>query len=193
MELEGQPFVCEIKHVSDGYCDGVLEPERILNPRTGKLNKTKRNLSHLKPDALNGDTRGYLTQLAVYSEALGMPGLLFLWDKKKNRVNVVPLDETTKILALMHVDDIIPKLQEIEDVSDVFRHWAVPEPQEKKLRGNPTGEFYLPFAIRYSNADLLSCLYQFDEDGETVLDVRPTQEAIARLQLLTLTEEKTYA
>jgi hypothetical protein len=182
LEVDGIDYVCEIKHVSDAYIGSILEPEKVENPRTGRLVRTGRYLSKFNESALNNDSRGYITQLSVYSEALGMPGLLFLWNKTKNRLNVVPLNQELKDLALLRVDAIVPELQSLQTIEEVFFKFPVPAPIEKIRSGKGTGEFFLPMVTRFCNEELLNCIYEIDDESGAVLDVRDRQMSVSLIK-----------
>lgn len=180
----GRRIVVEVKHVSATYLDTVLESERVENPATGNMVKTGNNLSELSSSAVGSDTRGYLTQLALYRQCTGHEGLFIFWDKSRNRTHVVPMHDGLKNYLVNEVTHLLPTLRALDTIEDVLDSFEIPVPFAQRKAGKDTGLFYVPFTMRYINPVLKDALYTtfIDDAGKEVCTgVRTKDEILLKL------------
>ena len=196
----GLEMVVEVKHISPNVCDRLLEPETQLNASTRRLNKTGRNLSALsdasewlrevalsgrtdrtgwnlsnfKDAAFESDIAGYLSQAAFYQVATGKPAVFVICDKRRNTNHVVPLTDRIAAKAVMRMEAMIPVIQSLKTVADVFEDVEVPAPIPQFRGGVPTGDYMIPFGMRFVPEWLLESVYQpYTLNGKVYVSERP--------------------
>lgn len=96
------------------------------------------------------DERGYMTQLAIYSEVLDTPGVWIAKNKATSEVAVVVPEEEDLELARHRAHLLVPLLKRIEKFDDIFQVFQAPEPVEEVCRKTKTGRFIVPPEMRYS-------------------------------------------
>ncbi len=96
------------------------------------------------------DERGYVTQLAMYWDALGRPPAIWLClDKGKNEVFTVEPSIGELEAALHRVDLVLPRLAEVKELDDILRVFKAPPPVPEG-RKHLTGEYLLPGNMKWS-------------------------------------------
>jgi hypothetical protein len=156
----GKKYTLEFKCTSSLLVKSLLEPEKQVNPYTGNLVRTGSVLPAFAGDALQNDSRGYITQLATYTASSGSDGgCLILFDKGTNQVNVVPLDDNLYLMTVNRTKKVLSKIAECKCLEDVVNRFSAPELIPQKSGGKPTGLYYLPQSVRYTNVNVLDLLY----------------------------------
>lgn len=96
------------------------------------------------------DVRGYVTQLAIYTEALGLPGVWICKNKATSQVAMVIPNEEELVEARYRAHLLVPLLRKIETFEDIFEVFQAPEPVEEVCKKKATGRFLVPEEMRYN-------------------------------------------
>jgi hypothetical protein len=149
LEANGQKVEAEQQEVTycgvSGHIDAVVDGV-IVELKTMSSNYFRQFTR--KPN----DDRGYITQLACYSHAMGLPALWLCLDKGTHQVRSVPLytvkEEAERSLA--RVQRIVPKLLAVNTLEDVFSSFSPPPGVTQIVKGEPTGKLLVPPSMKYS-------------------------------------------
>lgn len=170
-----------------GHIDAVIEDtdgtKYVLEIKT----MSPRYYSSFKK--VQDDDRGYATQLSVYSEALGLPGVWLCLDKSSSNCAVLPLQDATKQGAIERLDAILEPLRNIKELTDIFEIAdappGVPEIYKKKPTGrlllHPTVKFWEWRSVFY---ELVTDKNGYRKETEYVVRHRTPPEARAELDRL---------
>lgn len=140
------------------------------------------------------DDRGYLTQLTCYSKALGLPGVWLCLDKSTHNVKVIPHPgEAAAQQVEERLSRIIPKLQSISCLKDVFEQFAPPPPVAEVFKRADTGRWLVPPSMRWSPVKYLFYKISSEMNGygkptEYVVGVNNYDEATEFLKSCTQLE-----
>lgn len=107
----------------------------------------------------NNDDRGYLTQIAIYSDAVGLPGYFLCLNKVNHEATLIEPPADKMELARARVKRIVPILKNIKSLDDMLNNLSAPPPQEEVVRGNPTGKYKVPPSMQYNGlAPIFYCI-----------------------------------
>jgi hypothetical protein len=140
----------------DFTCDGVLVEVKTMSPRYFQQFTRK-------PD----DDRGYITQLACYADYTGLPAVWLCLDKGSHNVAVVPLDNAGdyRLSCLDRVTRIVPKLQSVTCLEDVYNLFSPPPGVPEMYKKEPTGKLKVPPSMQYSNLRGLFYNLEYTDNG----------------------------
>lgn len=130
-----------------GHIDGVVDTGH------GKILIEAKTMSPFYFDKFvktPNDARGYITQLAIYTEALDLPGVWIAKNKATSQVAMIVPDEEELVEARYRAHLLVPLLRKIETFEDIFEVFAAPEPIEEVCKKRTTGRFIIPEEMRYS-------------------------------------------
>ena len=132
-------FVLEVKTMSTNYFQQFFDV---------KYNES--DMFILRPGAAGDDERGYMTQLATYMHHTGLPGYWIALDKGTRKLAVgSPCSEDVD-RALARGRRIIPILNGIEKLEDVFTRLRPPPGVPEVYKRQLTGRLKLPSTMAYS-------------------------------------------
>jgi Holliday junction resolvase-like predicted endonuclease len=94
------------------------------------------------------DERGYLTQLAAYSEALDLDATWVCINKNSSDVMFIDLDYTKGAARLDVVESYLEQLKHLECVDDLYRLPA-PTLVHEVYKKERTGRYLLPTSLKY--------------------------------------------
>jgi hypothetical protein len=130
------------------------------------------------------DERGYVTQLALYEECLGLPGCWVFFNKNTSEIGVQFLTDELRQKALSRADHLIPILTEVHTFEDLARKvydgtLQAPPPVQEVYKRAQTGALLVPPSMKYT--DYRHCFYDIliDNNGynkptEYVVGVKKT-------------------
>lgn len=130
-----------------GHIDGVVETGH------GKVLLEAKTMSPYYFDKFvkaPNDARGYITQLAIYTEALDLPGAWICKNKATSEVALVVPDEEALEEARYRAHLLVPLLRKIEKFEDIFEVFQAPEPVEEICKKKATGRMLVPEEMRYN-------------------------------------------
>lgn len=96
------------------------------------------------------DARGYITQISVYGETLGLPGALLAKNKATSEVAAIQISDEDRDEALHRAHLLVPLLKKIEKFEDIYAVFEPPPPVEEVCRRNKTGRLLVPEEMRFS-------------------------------------------
>lgn len=97
------------------------------------------------------DSRGYVTQMALYQAGLGLDGYWLCLNKATGEIASVTPKQSDLVAALDRVDTIVPLMQEVKSLSDLEELGiTAPEGEVEVYRRNPTGRLLVPQSMKYS-------------------------------------------
>lgn len=97
------------------------------------------------------DSRGYLTQLAVYSECVDVDGVwLVVFNKNTSEVNAVMAEPEDMENALIRASRVVELYNSAETVDDVYRTVQPVPPEPEVFRKQKTGLYKVPQSMAYS-------------------------------------------
>lgn len=104
------------------------------------------------------DSRGYLTQLAVYRSCVmkymrgaEVRSLWVCFDKDTSETFVRELDYASGAQqALARAENVVKRLGRVKSVADALRLFRLPPGQEEVYRGRTTGRLLVPQSLAYS-------------------------------------------
>lgn len=96
------------------------------------------------------DVRGYVTQLAIYTEALDLPGVWICKNKATSQVALVLPNEADLQEARYRAHLLVPLLRKIEKFEDIFEVFQAPEPIQEVCKKKTTGRLIVPEEMRYN-------------------------------------------
>jgi hypothetical protein len=158
---EGESILLEVKTATDRYYHAFMK----------------------HPD----DERGYVSQLALYEECLGLPGYWVFFNKNTSEIGIQQLNNDQRTFALERANRIIPVLRDIETegkwealVSAVQGGLLqAPPPVPEVFRRSETGGFLVPQSMKFTK--YRHCFYEittekngYNKDTEYVINVRDT-------------------
>ena len=146
----GKRIVCEVKHCSENFLKGFLEPEMGYNEQTNRTYKTGDLKSSLSTFALNNDYRGYIHQLSVYSYCLDIDAMWIFYNKGSHQVQCVPLPNGLRDKIIPQLKDLVETIKPISTLPEVLDTFDIPKPVAQVSRGVPTGLHYVPMCMRNS-------------------------------------------
>ena len=91
-----------------------------------------------------------MTQLGIYTEVLGIPGVWIAKNKATSEVAVVVPNEDDLKEARYRAHLLVPLLRKIEKFEDIFQVFQAPEPIEEICKKKATGRLLIPEEMRYS-------------------------------------------
>lgn len=97
------------------------------------------------------DARGYVTQLAIYTEALDLPGVWICKNKATSQVALVLPNEEELQEARHRAHLLVPLLRKIEKFEDIFEVFQAPEPVAEICKKKATGRMLIPEEMRYNS------------------------------------------
>lgn len=128
VELDGRRFLMEVKSAKDSFFKDVNR------------------------HGISDDSRGYLTQLAIYSDALSLPSAWLVYNKDTSAVTVIhpsPIDLERALARAKYLIDVWNKVDCWEDVFEFIR----PNPPRKEFVAKKwTGRYMLPLPMWSSPA-----------------------------------------
>jgi hypothetical protein len=97
------------------------------------------------------DERGYVSQLGLYSAALGLPGFWLVMDKATGMLNVVSPDEEYTASRVARAVKIFNHIRDnVVDIPSLVETVPVPPPTPEIFRRSPTGCYLVPDSMKYS-------------------------------------------
>jgi hypothetical protein len=161
---EGERFIVEAKTSNDRYFNSFMK----------------------NPD----DERGYVTQLALYEECLGLPGCWVFFNKNTSDIGVQFLTDELRNKAKARVDGLIPLLTECvtwRTLADYVNAGLLqaPPPSPEVYKREQTGAYLVPPSMKFTK--YRHCFYDivkepngYGKSTEYVIGVRtkivhPTQ------------------
>lgn len=131
------------------------------------------------------DGRGYITQAAVYSEALNMPFAWLLFNNHSRLWSAHPLLEKDKQEALDRVNRIVPKMRAINSVEEMMTKFKAPDPVPEVFKHQDTGKLLVPNSMFFSRyKDLFYATVMgingYKKETNYVERVRSVKEVIKR-------------
>lgn len=97
------------------------------------------------------DDRGYLTQLALYTDATGIPGMWLCMDKSTGMIFPVEPNPGVLQASLLRADKVLQRLQSINSLEDVITKFkAPPVNREEVYQKQGTGRYFVPQSMAYS-------------------------------------------
>jgi len=132
------------------------------------------------------DERGYVSQLALYEKALGLPGCWVFFNKNTSEIGVQFLTDQMRERATKRADTIIPLLRKIELTQDwstlaefiVSGQLQAPPPVNEVYRRNQTGALLVPPSMKFTR--YRHCFYDivtedngYNKPTEYVVGVHP--------------------
>ena len=127
--------------------------DAVLNTSKGKAlvevkTMSQYNIMKFRKEA--NDDYGYATQLAVYQHCLGLPAYWLCFDKSTHLWEVITPDDTILKDRLGRVSRIIPKLNSIKTVEQVFEELQPPPAVAEMYKRAATGRYVLPDSMKWS-------------------------------------------
>lgn len=122
IEHNGVPTVLELKSAKDSFFNSVL--------RKGV-----------------DEERGYVSQIAIYMDALGMPGAWIVYNKDNSAHTVVIPTLTDVEIALKRANTIIKTWEVAECWDDIFQFVRPPEPKKEYSDKRWTGRYLPPLTL----------------------------------------------
>lgn len=139
-------------HGISGHCDGILELEtgqkKLLEIKTANDNFFKM----VQRNPKNLEDRGYLTQVSVYCEALGLPEYLILINNK-NTGELLEVEGEPDLALIGRAARIIQKIKLLEKPEDILAPGSglsAPPPEEEVFKKQATGKLLVPTSMKYS-------------------------------------------
>jgi hypothetical protein len=165
--------------VDDAY---LLELKTMSGQYTSKFRKA--------PD----DTRGYVSQLAIYQDALSLPGAWLAYDKANSEAFIKAYPNDPKIIAesLDRASYIIGSMDYIEKFEDIFEYFEAPPPVDYSCKVKNIHGQTVPEEMRYDwrrwvfyNIEVVenSC---YNKSVELVTGLKTKEEAVTALQVALL-------
>jgi len=159
-----------IDFILDGY---VVDVKSMAGGYYGMFNKKV------------NDTRGYITQAAVYGEALGLPFAWLLFNNHTRMWSCHALDERDKQEALVRVNRIVPKMRAITSIEEMVVKFKAPDPVPEVFKHVATGKLLTPTPMFFSRyKDLFYVLDKgingYNKETYYVERVRSPKEVIKR-------------
>lgn len=151
--MEGSGF--EVKHKQEaivwngvtGHPDGMVE-NTVFDVKTSSSGNFKR---YMKNPPLS-----YVTQLAVYADALNASfAALLFYDKDNCQLGIKYLDYDVMQAARERAAGIIEGVNSCITIKDVYDVFDVPEPLEEVFQKRGTGKYYAPYDLYAPFPDLL--------------------------------------
>lgn len=96
------------------------------------------------------DDRGYLTQMALYQNCLQLPSVWLCLDKGSGEMFSVDANPGILYERLLRAENVLKRLQNVRDLSDVLTAFKAPPPRPEIFKGEPSGKYLLPQSIAYS-------------------------------------------
>jgi len=136
------------------------------------------------------DSRGYLTQLALYKDCIGSEtGGWLIFNKGSNKIHYIEADNDVLDAHRQLADNKIFLLNQITDVESLVKNCTVPSPRAEIYKGEETGKYLPPLSLN-KNSPYLHCFFEVEESknkyGKLTTYVsqypRPQQEIIENLQ-----------
>lgn len=131
-----------------GHVDAVINDSLVVEIKTMSSyywNKFVKNPN---------DEKGYITQLALYSEALCLPAVWLCLNIETYELKLIELSSLSDELVqekINRASAIITSLSTISTFEELFENFAPPVPEKEFFRKQPTGKFVLPESMKYSN------------------------------------------
>lgn len=122
IELNGKPTVLELKSAKDSFFNTVL--------RKGV-----------------DEERGYVSQLSIYMDALGMPGAWIVYNKDNSAHTLVIPTLTDVEIALKRAETIRKTWEVAECWDDIFQFIRPPEPKKEYSDKKWTGRYLPPLTL----------------------------------------------
>lgn len=97
------------------------------------------------------DTRGYMTQLAIYTEVLDIPGVWICKNKATSEVALVTPKQEDLDEARLRAHLLVPMLRKLSKFEDIFEIFQAPTPTTYEVcKRQQTGRLFVPEEMRYS-------------------------------------------
>lgn len=145
--LESQPLL--EWHGIQGHADFVIESpvtgEPLLVEAKTMSDNYFRRFSK-KPD----DDRGYVTQLALYQNALGCDTSWLAFNKGKNINAEFRPDYDLFQMALVRAERVYKRVERVNTIDDVLKLFRPPPPGTEMFQKKPTGMRILPDSMAWS-------------------------------------------
>lgn len=107
------------------------------------------------------DDRGYLTQLALYMQGLGMDGTWLCLNKGNATVHELYPDNGLLAASIRRVKKVLERIDRINTLDDVFLNFRPPPPHVEMFQKQPTGKYILPTSMSFS--PFKSALYKITD------------------------------
>jgi len=133
----GYRFVLEVKTMSSYYFNSFFD---VKYNESGMF---------LHRENVGDDNRGYLTQLASYMHSTGLPGYWLALDKGSRKMAIGTPNDDECSDVLRRADRVIPIIQGIETLEDVFTHLRPPPGEPEVYKKQLTGRLKVPTALAY--------------------------------------------
>lgn len=138
---EGEQFIVEAKTANDRYFTQFTK----------------------SPD----DERGYVSQLVLYEQALDLPGCWVVFNKNTSEIGVQFLTDDTRKKAISRAQHIIPLLQGIEHIDDLYfaiqeGKVSAPPPVPEVYKRQQTGGYLVPPSMKFTK--YRHCFYDITVD-----------------------------
>lgn len=133
-------------HGVGGHLDGVIDHKVLIEIKT--MNDRYFESFTKCPD----DTRGYITQLGIYSHCMGLPAVWLCVNKVTNELKVVELPEpeyTEPYLA--RAASLAQVMNDIKSFEDLFNTFEAPTPVAEVFKKQETGKYLMPQSMAYWN------------------------------------------
>jgi len=153
---EGEKFIIEAKTANDRYYTSFMK----------------------KPD----DERGYVTQLALYEQCLGLPGCWVFFNKNTSEIGVQFLTDELREQATNRANHLIPLLTECTDWGKLAEYvhdglLQAPPPAPEVFKRSQTGACLVPPSMKFTKYrhvfyDIVVDNNGYNKPTEYVVDVR---------------------
>jgi hypothetical protein len=130
------------------------------------------------------DSRGYISQLALYEACLGLPGVWVFYNKNTSEIKTQVLTPEVREYAINRANHLIPLLQKIKDWETLSEfveqgHLQAPPPQPEVYRRAQTGAYLVPASMKFTKYrhcfyDVVTQKNGYGKDTEYVIGLKPT-------------------
>lgn len=128
-----------------GHADYVIQTrdgqEVLVEAKTMSMNYSR--MFRKEPD----DNRGYVSQLAMYSKASGLPATWLCYDKGSSEVFEVVPDETILASSLERAEAVLARLENVNTLDDVLKQFRPPPPRDEIFKRELTGNKLVPMSM----------------------------------------------
>lgn len=142
----------------DGHFDGVVRcPHTGVDWLVELKTANKRLFKLIQDEGMDSVYPEYVTQLAVYTEATGLPGCWVIKNKDTSELMTVYPDDALLDSHRARARHRVAKFAQIETWEDCFRHFMPPPCKPVERRGSLIG-YCVPDSMMWSEyKDLLYC------------------------------------
>lgn len=124
------------------------------------------------------DNRGYITQLALYSKLLDLPEPAWVClDKEKCLIKIVRMNQDLVEPAMARVDNIITRLERVNEFEDILTQFKAPPPRAQIRKGVENGNYLLPPSMYGWKYNPVFYKLAVEKDTTYVIGINDAREA----------------